>query len=72
MRIQLVDYAAGQGQGRAIISDLIARASEERKLLRLRVGLKNEKARRLYERLGFKCVAQTETHYQMVWEPGSD
>jgi len=34
----------------------------------LRVGLKNEKAYRLYERLGFHHVNQTETHNHMVCE----
>jgi hypothetical protein len=32
-------------------------------------GLKNDKAFRLYQRLGFRRVAQSETHNHMEYEP---
>jgi ribosomal protein S18 acetylase RimI-like enzyme len=55
--------------GTAVLKDVIARAHESRKSVRLRVGLKNERAYRLYERLGFHRVQRTETHSHMVCDP---
>lgn len=69
--IQVQPSAQNRGVGTAVLKDVIARAHEGRKSVRLRVGLKNERAYRLYERLGFHCVDRTETHHHMVCEPRS-
>jgi ribosomal protein S18 acetylase RimI-like enzyme len=37
--------------------------------VRLWVGLQNEDALRLYERLGFEVVGQSETHLSMLYRP---
>jgi GNAT superfamily N-acetyltransferase len=67
--IQVQPAAQNRGVGTVVLKDVIARAHEGRKSVQLRVGLKNERAYRLYERLGFHCVDRTETHYHMVCEP---
>ncbi|HXV84773.1 MAG TPA: GNAT family N-acetyltransferase, partial [Candidatus Binatia bacterium] len=61
-----------RGVGSAVLKDMIARADEGRKSVRLSVGLKNERAYRLYERLGFHRVERTETHHHMVCDPDDD
>ena len=58
-----------RGVGTAVIEDLIVRAHQGRKSVRLRVGLKNEKAYKLYQRLGFRQVERTETHHHMACDP---
>jgi len=67
--IQIQPAAQNRGVGTAVLKDVIARAHEGRKSVRLKVGLKNEKAHRLYERLGFRHVNRTETHNHMACEP---
>ena len=54
-----------RGIGTRVLMDIIAEAQRRRKNVRLCVGLKNDKAFRLYERLGFRHVAQSETHNHM-------
>ena len=48
--------AAGRGVGRALLDELLARASRMDGLrqIQLRVGSRNEAARKLYESLGFR------------------
>ena len=67
--IQVHPAAQNRGVGTAVLKDVIARAHERRKSVQLRVGLKNERAYRLYERLGFRRVNRTDTHNHMVCEP---
>jgi ribosomal protein S18 acetylase RimI-like enzyme len=67
--IQVQPGAQNGGVGTAVLKEIIARAHEDRKSVRLSVGLKNERAYRLYERLGFHRVDRTETHHHMVCEP---
>lgn len=54
------------GIGSAIIRELIARAGRERKPLRLRV-LRTNPARGLYQRLGFRCVDETDRAFLMEY-----
>ena len=70
--IQVQPAAQNHGVGTTVLKDVIARAHMDRKSVRLGVGLKNEKAYRLYERLGFQRVNRTETHNHMACEPSSD
>jgi ribosomal protein S18 acetylase RimI-like enzyme len=51
------------------VQDTIARAHEQRRKVVLSVAFKNDRAYRLYERLGFQKVGQNETHNLMACEP---
>jgi ribosomal protein S18 acetylase RimI-like enzyme len=67
--IQVLSSHQNRGVGTAVLRDVIARAQESNKSVRLSVGLKNDKAYRLYRRLGFHTVERTETHHHMVCAP---
>jgi len=62
--IQILPEFQGKGLGTRIIRNLILRANKKGKSLKLRV-LKINPAKKLYERLGFSIVGDTETHYIM-------
>jgi ribosomal protein S18 acetylase RimI-like enzyme len=53
-----------RGIGTQVLSELISEAKEKKLPIRLQV-LKENKARFLYQRLGFKDTGTTETHLQM-------
>lgn len=55
----------GQGIGSTIIADIIERCRLAEKRIELQVYKVNQRAKSLYERLGFTVVGQTDTHYQM-------
>jgi ribosomal protein S18 acetylase RimI-like enzyme len=67
--IQIQPGDQGRGIGTRILQDIIARAHAHGKKVVLSTGLKNHRAYRLYKRLGFRRVAQTDTHNHMVHEP---
>jgi len=56
-----------RGIGSRILRDTIARARDQRKKVILSVGLKNDRAFQLYQRLGFQKVSQSETHHHMAF-----
>lgn len=58
----------GSGIGTQVMSDLLGDATERNLPVRLRVLIRN-RARILYERLGFKTDAVTSTHFLMTWTP---
>jgi GNAT superfamily N-acetyltransferase len=62
--IYLLPAYQGQGLGSHILSDLLANAGRLGLPVRLQVLLGNP-ARRLYDRLGFEVIDQTETHIIM-------
>jgi ribosomal protein S18 acetylase RimI-like enzyme len=64
--IELSPAVQGRGIGTAILRAVQADAKAENKSVGLQV-LKVNPARRLYVRLGFKDVGETETHFQMEW-----
>jgi ribosomal protein S18 acetylase RimI-like enzyme len=64
--IQLLPAAQGAGIGSAVIRDLQEQAQNAGLPLRLQV-LKQNRARVLYERLGFYVTGETEQHFQMEW-----
>ena len=66
--IQIEPSHQSQGIGSRILKDLIDRAHQQRKKVILSVGLKNDRALQLYQRLGFQKVAQSETHNHMVYD----
>ena len=63
--IQIAREWRGKGLGNAIVRDLLRRASTSRKPLRLQVLKHNTRAQKLYHRLRFSVVGETETHYLM-------
>ena len=68
--IQIQPDHQNRGVGTRVLSDIIAEARQRGKRVRLKVGLKNDRAFRLYERVGFRRTAQTETHNHMESDPG--
>jgi ribosomal protein S18 acetylase RimI-like enzyme len=69
IQIQLAPQLQGRGVGEALISGLIAEARGAGAALSLHV-LHTNPARRLYERLGFRIVQDTEHEYLMRWKAG--
>ncbi|MHC4955727.1 MAG: GNAT family N-acetyltransferase [Planctomycetota bacterium] len=64
VRLYLLPAAQGCGIGTYLVKRLIAEAGTADLPVRLRV-LKGNPARRLYERLGFVVIGETETHDSM-------
>ncbi len=65
--IELLPEMRGRGIGTAVIQDVLERARGMGKRVRLQVFKVNDRARQLYERLGFRTTGSTETHTLMVW-----
>jgi ribosomal protein S18 acetylase RimI-like enzyme len=55
----------GRGIGSCLIRELLAKAQHAAKPVSLSVLKVNTRARRLYERLGFRKAGESETHYVM-------
>ena len=64
--IQISPEMQGRGIGSAVIRDLQRRAAARGVPLALQVNRAN-RARALYERLGFAMTGEMETHYHMRW-----
>ncbi len=69
--IQIHPSNQGQGIGSQLLLDTLRKAHAGGKKVFLRTGLKNLRAVRLYERLGFQHVSQSETHFHMESNPGA-
>jgi len=74
--ITLVDVALlpehrNSGIGKYLIQQLITRAADEKKAVRLHV-LKSNPAQRLYQRLGFARVGEDGMYFEMLCKPGID
>lgn len=69
--IQIQPSYQGRGIGTHVLRDTIARAHAKHRKVILSTGLKNRRAFELYRRLGFRRVAQTETHDHLEYEPES-
>jgi len=69
--LKLLPTAQNRGLGTAVMRDILARAARENLPVRLQVLEANQRARRLYERLGFVATCQVSPHIQMTW-PGFD
>jgi ribosomal protein S18 acetylase RimI-like enzyme len=67
--IQLLPGFQRRGIGTAIIEDLKAQAAAAGVSLDLGVEKDNPDARRLYERLGFVRVGETDQEFRLRWEP---
>jgi len=68
-KIAILPEYQGRGIGTAIVQSLIARSQAVRKPVRLSVFQANRGARRLYERLGFTAVSETDQDIEMVFTP---
>ena len=66
--IALVPEARGDGIGGAILEDLIAEARQARKPVRIHVERAN-RAFRLYRRLGFSTIGESDFYFLMEWTP---
>ena len=62
--IQVDPDFQGQGLGTAVVTDLIKEAMQKGIPIRLQVLLKN-RAKSMYDRLGFNVTGETATHYLM-------
>lgn len=62
----LPDYQ-GRGIGRSVIKSIIEDASDKMKTVTIGCFIANQRAKKLYERLGFKVVRTTDTHYEMLY-----
>jgi ribosomal protein S18 acetylase RimI-like enzyme len=67
--IQIQPSHQGRGIGTRVLRDTIVRAHAQGKKVSLSTGLKNRRAFELYQRLGFRRVAQTDTHDHMECVP---
>jgi ribosomal protein S18 acetylase RimI-like enzyme len=67
--IQIQPSHQGRGIGTQILRDTQKRAHAQHRKVILSTGLRNHGAVRLYERLGFRAVHQSETHIHMESNP---
>lgn len=65
--IQILPEWQGRGIGASVVRSLMNKAANSGKVLTLRVLHVNERARALYERLGFRPYRDTETHTYLRW-----
>ena len=70
--IQLLPDVQRRGIGTAVIEDLKVQAASVGIPLELDVEKDNPDARKLYERLGFVQVDETEDEYKLRWNPPPD
>jgi ribosomal protein S18 acetylase RimI-like enzyme len=68
-QIEILPAYQGRGIGTALVHSLIERAVATGKPVHLSVFHANGDARRLYERLGFRQVAETAHDVQMAYTP---
>ena len=66
-QLYLIPSMQNRGIGTAIVQQQCERAQREDKALRLQV-LKNNRARLLYERLGFNAVGSSKYKLNMQWQ----
>lgn len=58
----------GQGIGNNVMQDIIKRAIQQNKKIELQVFKVNIRAKKLYEKLGFSTVGETDLHYKMSYD----
>lgn len=69
IEIHIIPNYQGCGIGISILKRIIEQASNKMKPVRIGCFKDNTGAKRLYERLGFRVVNITDTHYEMCYEP---
>jgi ribosomal protein S18 acetylase RimI-like enzyme len=67
--IQIQPSHQNLGIGGRLLNEVIKRAHGQGKRVTLSVGVKNERAYRLYQRLGFRNIRRTDTHHQLTCDP---
>lgn len=65
--IQIDPRYQGRGLGTSVLLDVMSEARSRGRSVRLSVGLENQKAIRLYERLGFLTEWESDTHRHMTY-----
>lgn len=68
--IQILPGWQGRGIGSSVVRSLMNEAANSGKAVTLRVLHVNDRARALYERLGFVPYKDTETHTYLRWSGG--
>lgn len=68
LSIQLLPAFQRQGHGTALIGEVLRQAKERPVWLQV---LKANPAKSLYQRLGFRVVGDTETHWEMLRDPSA-
>jgi ribosomal protein S18 acetylase RimI-like enzyme len=66
--VQILPNRQNEGIGSRILKQIIERARNTGKFVKLSTGLKNEGAFRLYERLGFRKTGETESHNLLTYD----
>jgi len=66
--VALLPQHRNQGVGAFLVRELCMEAAQRNVPVRLQVSKFNP-AMRLYERLGFKMLGESDTHFQMEWRP---
>lgn len=69
--LHLAPDRRGQGIGSSILRRLLADCRNQGRTLRLGCFKENHRAKALYQRLGFRQTAETETHYVLEAAPDS-
>lgn len=67
LNLLICNVAQGKGIGTNILKDIIHQSRLTNKKIELRVFKINDGAKRLYQKLGFTVIAETEFHYQMTF-----
>jgi ribosomal protein S18 acetylase RimI-like enzyme len=66
----LLPFCRGRGHGTALLRDLIDHAHGSGRSVRLHVAKNNPRAAALYQRLGFRPVAELDHHHLLELPPG--
>jgi ribosomal protein S18 acetylase RimI-like enzyme len=67
--IQIHPFHQSQGIGTNLLRDTIGRVHKQGKKVSLSTGIQNRRALQLYQRLGFRRIAQSETHDHLECVP---
>jgi ribosomal protein S18 acetylase RimI-like enzyme len=65
--LHIIPVYQGFGIGTSIISDIMKQAVYKRKTVTIGCFIENIRAKKLYERLGFKIMSILDTHYEMIY-----
>ena len=66
--IHIVPEYQGQAIGSQIINDILHDEKNQLKTISVGCFILNQRAKNLYERLGFRIINETETHYIMEYD----
>lgn len=72
IEIHITSEYQGYGIGSEIINLIIEKALSNNKTVTIGCFIDNCRAKNLYERLGFKVMRITDTHYEMKYKLGNN